>query len=90
MPIFQGIAQDKATTMGHIQRGHLDTTKVEVPSPDAITNLDAAIGQLWERLLVAERENGKLAKLRDTLLPELLSGRIRVPEAAGAVEEAPA
>ena len=33
-------------------------------------------------------ENLKLAQLRDTLLPELLSGRIRVPEARETVEAA--
>ena len=32
-------------------------------------------------------ENKTLSSLRDTLLPELLSGRIRVPEAKEAVEE---
>lgn len=35
-------------------------------------------------------ENRTLAALRDALLPELLSGRIRVPEASGAVAEATA
>lgn len=35
-----------------------------------------------------EPQNRKLAKLRDTLLPELMSGRIRVREARNAVEEA--
>jgi len=33
-------------------------------------------------------ESVKLNQLRDTLLPELLSGRIRVPEASEAVAEA--
>lgn len=87
MSVFQGIAKDKATTMGHIQRGHLDSTKVELPPTEVITKLHSALDPLWERLLLAERENVKLARLRDTLLPELLSGRIRVPEASTAVEE---
>lgn len=83
MPVFRGIAQDKATTMGHIQRGHLESTTVDVPSPAEIERLDSALGPLWERLLLAERENVKLEALRDALLPQLLSGRIRVGEAAG-------
>lgn len=36
----------------------------------------------------AEQENRGLARLRDTLLPEFLSGRIRVPEAQEVVGEA--
>lgn len=76
--VFQGIAKDKATTMGHIQRGHLESTLVELPPADEIRGLDAALGALWDRLLLAEREALRLAALRDALLPELLSGRIRV------------
>lgn len=87
MPTFRGIAKDKATTMGHIQRGHLTSTNVDVPLPETIKKLDGEIAPLWERLLVAEQENLTLAALRDALLPELLSGRIRVPEAQEAVAE---
>lgn len=85
MPVFQAIAKDKATTMGHIQRGHLETTTVEIPTPETIDLLGGLIAPLWQRLLLAEREVVELTALRDALLPELLSGRIRVPEADGAV-----
>lgn len=76
--VFRGIAKDKATTMGHIQRSHLETTFVDVPTDSAIKVLDNELSPLWDRLLVAERESLILADLRDTLLPALLSGTIRV------------
>lgn len=79
MPIFRGVAADKATTMGHIQRGHLESTMVDVPSQTAIEQLDQLLSPLWDRLLLAEREIVKLVALRNALLPELLSGRFRVP-----------
>lgn len=82
---FQSIARDKATTMGHIQRRHLETTAVRLPTPPLIDTLNIVLHPLWERIKVAETENQKLESLRDALLPELLSGRIRVPEAAEAV-----
>ncbi len=78
---FRGIAKDKATTMGHIQRGHLKSTTVAVPTAESIQELDRKIAPLWDRLEAAEQENLRLAALRDVLLPELLSGRIQVPEA---------
>jgi len=78
MPVFQGIARDKATTMGHIQRGHLENTHVRIPGDTSIRLLDVALASLWRRLLLAEQENRSLIALRDTLLPELLSGRLRV------------
>jgi len=37
---------------------------------------------------LAEQESLGLVALRDALLPELMSGRIRVPEAQEAVETA--
>ncbi|MBP2319527.1 restriction endonuclease subunit S [Nesterenkonia lacusekhoensis] len=60
--------------------------ELEVP-----VNLAAKRGQveaLLERVWQIEREIDSLTRLREALLPELLSGRIRVPEAAEAVEEA--
>jgi type I restriction enzyme S subunit len=82
MPIFRGIAKDKATTMGHIQRSHLDETTVPIPATGRIESLAGFIDPLWKRLLVAERENVKLSALRGALLPELMSGRVRVPVSA--------
>lgn len=79
--VFQSVAKDKATTMGHIQRGHLESTAVLLPARHMIDHLDKELGPLWKRLLLAECEVHRLAALRDALLPELLSGRIRVPEA---------
>lgn len=82
MPVFKGHAADKATTMGHIQRGHLDSTNVAIPAATDRIELDQALDPLWQRLLFAEREVLELEQLRDALLPELLSGRIRVGEVA--------
>lgn len=74
---FRAIAADKATTMGHIQRRHLE---VEVPvlAEDALVELDRRCGALWQRALAAERETLALTALRDTLLPPLMSGELRV------------
>jgi len=84
---YRAIAADKATTMGHIQRHHLDED-VEVPNSEAITHLDPSAKNLWLRALEAEQESLRLAALRDALLPELMSGRLRVRDAEKVVEEA--
>lgn len=78
MGAFQAIAKDKATTMGHIQRAHLDSTTIDVPPVEALGTLNGVLDPLWRRLLSAEQEVHRLMALRDTLLPELLSGRTRV------------
>jgi type I restriction enzyme, S subunit len=86
LAMFKGIAADKATTMGHIQRRHLDEP-VEIPKQDGIAHLDGALGPLWERALSAELASLELAELRDSLLPRLMSGEIRVRDAEKVVED---
>ena len=83
---FKAIAADKATTMGHIQRHHLDQV-VGVPSWRVIATSHEAMQSLWDRALAAEVESLRLAELRDTLLPHLMSGRLTVREAEKQVEE---
>lgn len=80
MEAFQAIAKDKATTMGHIQRAHLDSTTIDLPPIEALGTLNGVLDPLWRRLLSAEQEMHRLMALRDALLPELLSGRIHVSE----------
>ena len=83
---FRGIAADKATTMGHIQRRHLDEP-VPVPIAEFLSSLNAKLGPLWDRALAAEQETLALIALRDTLLPQLMSGRLRVRDAEHIVED---
>lgn len=86
MPEYRAIAADKATTMGHIQRRHLD---VDVPVPERgdWDRLDATISPLWDRSLNAVVESHTLAQLRDTLLPALMDGTLRVKDAVAQAEE---
>ncbi len=84
---FRGVAADKATTMGHIQRHHLDEL-VLVPARTALAKLDDLCGPLWRRALKSEQESLRLGALRETLLPKLLSGELRVRDAESLVEEA--
>lgn len=86
LPEFKSIAADKATTMGHIQRRHLDTA-VMVPSPDKISEIDPLMSSLWKRAITADEESRTLASLRDTLLPALMDGTIRVKDAEKQTEE---
>lgn len=77
MPWFLGLAMDKATTMGHIQRGHLDAL-VPVPSKTEIAKLDSIVKPLWDSELQLLLENQQLKRTRDELLSLLLSGEIIV------------
>lgn len=83
---FKAIAADKATTMGHIQRRHLDESVV-VPTREAIDRHGVLMAGLWERALSAEQENLNLTGTRDELLPLLMSGKVRVRDAEKVMAE---
>jgi len=78
LPEFRAIAAGKATTMGHIQRRHLADAKIVVPTADAMDEFDSIISPLFQQQIQTALQSRTLAALRDTLLPKLLSGKIRV------------
>lgn len=85
---FQRIAASKATTMGHIQRSHLQAALASCPPDDAVAGLGAVIEPLVRRGVSARVESRSLAKIRDRLLPNLMSGGIRVREGEKVMEVA--
>lgn len=78
---FRHIAAGKATTMGHIQRHHLSEAKVALPPADLLKALDPIFAPLIESQWRRSVQSRTLAELRDTLLPKLISGELRVKEA---------
>ena len=88
MPFFQGVAADKATTMGHIKREHLSQPDVALPPAELIAAASRIIQPMYDRMHRSERQIFSLAAQRDTLLPQLLSGELRVGMAEKMIEEA--
>jgi len=75
---FIAIAQTHATTMGHIKRGDLDNAVVLIPSSKELEMMNNSIEPILEKILVNCKQLRTLEKLRDTLLPKLMSGEVRV------------
>lgn len=83
---FQAIAASKATTMGHIQRSHLKTAMTICPPDDVLESFGAVMAPLVEQTIQNELESRTLAQLRNTLLPKLISGEMRIANAQKFVE----
>ena len=77
---FIAIAADKATTMGHIKREHLQSATVLVPPADIYHEIGKLLGPIYEAITRNRIESKMLAQLRDSLLPKLMSGEIDVSE----------
>ena len=87
---FRQVAASKATTMGHIQRAHLTQALVVAP-PDALVSVVSQFfAPLLDRWIATALQAQTLATLRDTLLPRLISGALRLPEVAVKLEESAA
>ena len=66
--------------MGHIQWRHLSDSKLPVPLPELLRAMDAVIRPIAERTWRRQVQSRTLAALRDTLLPKLISGELRVKD----------
>ena len=88
LPAFQAIAASKATTMGHIQRYHLNEAETVIAAAPLMKAANRLIAPLFDRLVESDLETHTLAATRDLLLPKLMSGEIRIRDAEKIVEAA--
>lgn len=77
---FIHIAKDKAVTMGHIKRGHLEEALVAIPDNDSMGKAHELFEPILSKMISLRLESSRLSLLRDTLLPRLMSGELEVPE----------
>jgi len=78
LPEFRSIAHDKATTMGHIQRKHLTQSVLKLPDTQKIKEYDIRMSGMVDKIISNNSQIKQLEQLRDTLLPKLMSGEIRI------------
>jgi type I restriction enzyme S subunit len=71
----------------YLSLGDIKSLRITLPSRAVLAEFDRKCAPLHARSAAARAENRTLADLRDTLLPQLLSGKLRVKDAVRAVEE---
>ena len=75
---FVAISKSHATTMGHIKRKDLDEAMVLVPTEKELSEMTAIMDPMLCKIIRNNIQIRTLEKLRDTLLPKLMSGEVRV------------
>ena len=85
---FIGYASAAATgtKMPRVSWDYLSDWKTVLPSEAATSRFDNDMLPLVAKAIASVHERVALAKLRDALLPELLSGRLRVKDAESMME----
>ena len=78
--------QNQSTGIANFQTTHfLETELVAVPPQQVLTAFADVIRLLIQRVQLSQIR--ELAALRDTLLPRLISGQLRLPDAVSLIEE---
>ena len=75
---FVAVAAYKATTMGHIKRDELAKAEVLIPNEADYKRIRTLLQPIYDLIITNRIENKRLAKIRDTLLPKLMSGELDV------------
>ena len=77
---FIRVAKDKAVTMGHIKRTELEKANIIVPTQDKLSEINRIMSPIITKIINHRIEMRKLAQLRDSLLPQLMSGELKINE----------
>ncbi|MDX9714194.1 MAG: restriction endonuclease subunit S [Dissulfurispiraceae bacterium] len=75
---FIAISESHATTMGHIKRKDLDKALVLIPSTQELNEMTEIMNPIIDKKISNYSQIRTIEKLRDTLLPKLMSGEVRV------------
>ncbi|MFM7648999.1 MAG: restriction endonuclease subunit S [Cyanobium sp.] len=71
----------------NLSKGRFDEIEMLAPSEDLIGAYDEVVSALMDRYFATKQEIIALTNVRDTLLPKLISGEIRIPDAEQMLEE---
>lgn len=81
------VGRANGSTFQEISKSNFRQIPVITPSPAVMDSFQKIASPIYSQLVENEKESDSLTQLRDTLLPRLLSGELRVPEAERLAEE---
>ena len=74
----QFIARATGATFKELSKGKFKVIPITLPSKQIVSDFNATVSPLAEKILNLQRQNQKLREARDLLLPRLMDGRIPV------------
>jgi type I restriction enzyme S subunit len=82
------VSRANGSTFLEISKGNFRSLPIVTPSSDVMHAFDRLVAPLYKRLVEGVVQSTTLAALRESLLPKLLSGELRVPSAERILQEA--
>ena len=68
------------STIANLNKTQFGKIAVLIPSIEVMHQFDNVVAPFFSMILETQQENQKLADLRDTLLPKLMSGEIDISD----------
>jgi type I restriction enzyme S subunit len=88
-PVFAELARNKQTTgLGHVTVADLKRLQVVKPGPAVLERFDRVLAPVHRKMFDNDQRVQTLIALRDTLLPQLISGQLRLPDDFSQIKEA--
>ena len=78
-PVFDRF-NGEGTVFGSINKKAFEELRVLIPDEKAISDFESIANNIDRRIKKTEQESRRLAQLRDTLLPKLMSGELEISE----------
>lgn len=75
---LRGIGSSGSATL-NVNKGEFEKIKYIYPNMDTISKYHSIVKNIYEKIKLNEIEKNNIIQIRDTLLPKLMSGEIRVP-----------
>jgi type I restriction enzyme S subunit len=81
IPLLAAVeASETATTVIHLGKNDIDRFRVVVPTTGVLKIFGDVVNPIYEKIVEGKQAMANLATLRDTLLPRLISGQLRLPD----------
>lgn len=72
--------QNTGSAIPHANKAYIDSIKIAIPKfENKFTSLSETFKLIRVKILSNQQQNQKLSQLRDTILPKLMSGELRIP-----------
>ena len=78
---------NRGSTQPLVTQGDLNAQEIVIPHRSVVEQFSIVVSSLFARVSSAHGESESLAAVRDALLPKLISGDIRIPDAERIVEK---
>ena len=73
-------SMNRGSTQPLITQGDMNKVSILIPDQETLHDFETLVGKLMDQYEANLLENNKLAELRDTLLPKLMSGELDVSD----------